>query len=172
MSNPSIQRKQRGRPGRKPRTQPIEPMEMTIGQPEDIELPITGALGDVTKRTENQSDFRKFNKVEMLAFQEEKIVIRVHENPDQKNPEPRFLVSVNGRGVWIERGIDLIVARKYAEKLFRSKVDSVRTEIKDDYEGNKTTLIRKSRALAYPFSIIQDLNPLGVAWAQDMMANG
>lgn len=151
-------------------TKPIEATEMEMGQDETVKLPSTGSVPPKPSIIQKQSDGPEFRKkAEALSFMEEKVVLMVHEASDP-NAEKRVFLSVNGRSVWLERGINYIVARKYVEVLARAKPQGIQTISAKDADGNHTTHIRKTRSLAYPFSVLQDKNPNGAAWLRDLMA--
>lgn len=132
-----------------------------------LEMPISGSL-DAMRRTDQYiepiADLGRFkDKAAELAFLEEMLIIRIHESNDPTAEDPVQL-GVNGRNVFIKRGEDVIVRRKYVEQLLRAKPENVSTRIERDGSGNPRNFIDKTRALKYPFSIIRDDNPRGRAW--------
>ena len=148
----------------------IEPMEMETGAPESVELPSDGPVPGRPNVVETQRDVVNFNKkADALAFNEEKVVIFLHETTDP-NADQRVFLSVNGRGVWLNRGQNYRIRRKYVERLARAKPEGIQTVSARDADGNHTTHIRKSRALLYPFSVMEDKNPKGSAWLREIMA--
>ena len=102
-----------------------------------------------------------------LAFMEEKIEVMVHETTDP-NAENPVQVAVNGINQFFMRGQPQTVRRKYVEVLARAKRGNITTpEVTQG--GERTATIRKTQALAYPFSIIRDDNPKGPAWLKQIM---
>ena len=133
----------------------------------EMEMPISGSL-DAMRRPdqfiEPVTDFGRFqDKAAELAFLEEMVMIRIHESGDPA-AEAVVQLGVNGRQVFIKRGEDVIVRRKYVEQLLRAKPENISTNIRRDADGNVRNMIGKTRALKYPFSIVRDDNPRGRAW--------
>lgn len=133
----------------------------------EMEMPLTGSLDNMRRPDqyiEPVVDFGRFkDKAAELAFLEEMVMIRIHETGDP-NAEPVVQLGVNGRQVFIKRGEDVIVRRKYVEQLLRAKPENIQTNIRRDGDGNVRNMITKTRALKYPFSIVRDDNPMGRAW--------
>ena len=113
-----------------------------------------------------------------LAMLEEPVMIRV-EPSSERNAPTSYPVWCNGRGAevwlrdrWVEIiylpvGVTLTVKRKYLGILIAAKVDTVSTKM-TDMEGERpnNTVTRQTSAVAN-FSIIQDNNPNGAAWAAE-----
>lgn len=132
-----------------------------------LEMPISGSL-DAMRRpdqyVEPVTDLCNFkDKAEALAFLEEMMIIRIHETGDP-SAEPVVELGINGRKVFIRRGEDVIVRRKYVEQLLRAKPESINTRYVRNGDGDVKNMIDKTRALKYPFSIIRDDNPKGRGW--------
>lgn len=139
----------------------------------EMEMPISGSL-DAMRRPDHYiepvTDFGRFkDKAAELAFLEEMVMIRIHESGDPHAENPVQL-GVNGRQVFIRRGEDVIVRRKFVEQLLRAKPENIQTNIRRDGDGNVRNMITKTRALKYPFSIIRDDNPMGRAWERKIRA--
>jgi hypothetical protein len=98
-----------------------------------------------------------------LAFLSEFVKINIHESGDPTAENPVQL-GINGRQVFIRRGVDTIVRRMYVEMLLRAKPEGITTQQVRDGDGDVKNLVHKRRALKYPFSIVQDDNPKGRAW--------
>lgn len=107
------------------------------------------------------------NKAAELAFQEQLVMVRIHET-SEKGAENPVVLGVNGRNVAIYRGHDTIVRRKFATLLFRCKPESMNTRVERDGSGNPKNFIDKNRALKFPFDIVRDDDPRGRRWAQQM----
>jgi hypothetical protein len=148
----------------------IEPMEVDMGPGETVELPSDGPVPARPSRIERQTDILGFKtKAEELSFNEEKLEIMIHQATDE-NAEKRVFVGNNGRGVWLERGRNYRIARKYVEQLLRAKPVGIQTVQALDYDGHHTTNILKSRAMLYPLSIIEDKSPRAHRWLTNIMA--
>jgi uncharacterized protein (DUF2344 family) len=106
-----------------------------------------------------------------LAFAEEHIIINIAEssNPADENP---VMVSNNGRAVYLMRGRDEVVKRKYVEQLMRAKPVGVKVKVVRDVDGEIQNRTIRTTALKYPFSIVRDDNPLGRAWQRKIMSEG
>lgn len=109
------------------------------------------------------------DKAAELAFMEEFLVICIHPSgsPDAENPVP---LGINGRMVYIRRGYDTLVRRKYVEQLLRAKPQSVQTEQRREPNGDVRNLVHKTSAMKYPFNIVRDDNPRGRAWVRRVQA--
>lgn len=139
----------------------------------EMEMPITGSLDNMRRPDqyiEPVTDFGRFkDKAAELAFLEEMVMIRIHESGDP-TAEPLVQLGVNGRQIFVKRGEDVFVRRKYVEQLLRAKPEHIQTNIRRDGDGNVRNMISKTRALKYPFSIIRDDNPMGRAWERKIRA--
>lgn len=103
-----------------------------------------------------------------LAFMEEKLEVMLHESTDP-NAENPVQVAVNGINQFFMRGVPQVVRRKYVGVLAGAKRGHITTpEITQN--GERTAAIRKTQALAYPFSVIRDDNPRGPVWLRGLMA--
>lgn len=114
-----------------------------------------------------------------LAFNEEPVTIRI-EPSAEKNAALWHPIWVNGKGceVWIGGqwreftylpvGEVVTVKRKYVEVLLRSKTDTVQTHVKEVEGENPQNVIKRFTSAVVSFSIIQDKNPLGAAWVEEL----
>ncbi len=158
---------------------------MTIEQADELMMPAQGDLGDFGKDAAtalNTSEIEPTNdlagldqKAELLKFFEEKVLVQIMDSQDP-NPEPFVFLSVNGKGPmpgvlsqWVPRNQPILMARKYVEVLARAKPVSHRTVDAVDSDGYKTTVIKSTSSLRYPFTVLQDNNPRGGAWLRELM---
>lgn len=115
-----------------------------------------------------------------LAFQEEPVLIIL--NPSsEKNAPTAFPVWVNGKGAevfqngkWMEIGYlpvgrPLTIKRKYVEVIIRAKLDSVTTLHDDATVERPHNRINRATSAVHSYSILEDTNPKGRAWAQEMI---
>lgn len=115
-----------------------------------------------------------------LAFQEEAVKIIL--NPSaEKNAPTAFPVWVNGKGAevfqngqWQEIGYlpvgrPLTIKRKYLEVIIRAKLDAVTTQHEDATVAQPNNRINRATSSVHSYSILEDKNPKGQAWAQEMM---
>ena len=118
--------------------------------------------------------------LDALAFAEEPVTIIL--NPSaEKNAPTAFPVWVNGKGAevfqqgrWDEIGYlpvgrPLIIKRKYLEVIIRAKLDSVTTAHDDSTVERPMNRINRATSAVHSFSILEDANPRGQAWAKEMI---
>lgn len=114
-----------------------------------------------------------------LAFNEEPVTIRLEPSTD-KNAAMWFPIWINGKGAevllgnrWVEFGhlpvgVVLVVKRKYVESILRAKVDTVSTTVIERNGENPENRVKRFTSALHSFSILQDKNPLGVAWLEEV----
>lgn len=107
--------------------------------------------------------------IDELAMAEEMVDVMVHESTDP-NAENPVQVSCNGVNQFFYRGHTQSVKRKFLEILARAKRTSISTPEGTNANGERTTVIRKASALAYPFSVMRDPNPNGAAWLRKVLS--
>lgn len=125
---------------------------------------------------------RPINKdyLDELAFQEEPVKIML--NPtSEKNAPTSYPVWVNGkgcevfqRGQWEEIGYlpigrPLIIKRKYLEVIMRAKLDALTTSHEDATVERPINKVLRNTSAVHSFSILEDKNPKGGAWAAEMI---
>lgn len=115
-----------------------------------------------------------------LAFQEEPVTIILNSSAD-KNAPTSFPVWVNGKGAevfqnnrWMDIGYlpigrPLVVKRKYVEVIIRAKLDSVTTQHEDATVERPNNRVHRATSSVHSYSILEDKNPKGRAWAQEMI---
>lgn len=109
-----------------------------------------------------------------LQFQNEliEIVLAESSDPNAENPVP---FGVNGRMVWIPRGVPKVVPRHFAEVIARAKLTNVKTPeiVAPDGAGGmeRKTVIRKSTSQMYPFEVTRDPSPRGREWLRALRAS-
>lgn len=115
-----------------------------------------------------------------LAFNEEPVTIRLQPSPE-KNAAMVFPIWVNGkpaevfqRGRWEEIGYlpvaqVLVVKRKVLEVIIRAKVDTVSTAIMNPESERPDNRTNRFTSPVHSFTIIEDRNPRGSAWASELM---
>lgn len=106
--------------------------------------------------------------LELEKFMSEPVTIMVHESTDENDPD-LVRVGVNGVTQFIRRGTPQVVKRKYVERLARAKPTDF-TQTIDDRLGEAMNHLRQRHALKYPFSVIEDRNPIGGAWLRGVLA--
>lgn len=114
-----------------------------------------------------------------LAFMEEPVTIRLEPSSD-KNAAMAFPVWCNGKaaevhqnGRWDEIGYlpvgrPLTVKRKTLEIIIRAKTDTIHTEIRHMDAERPENAVQRFTSAVHSFSILEDRNPRGPAWVQEM----
>lgn len=114
-----------------------------------------------------------------LAFNEEPVTIRLEPSSD-RNAASCYPVWVNGKkaevyqnGRWDEIGYlpvgrQLIVKRKVLEIIIRAKVDTIQTQILEQDAERPNNMVTRSTSAVHSFSILEDRNPRGAAWATEL----
>lgn len=115
--------------------------------------------------TVSEREFK--STVEMEAFMQEEIVIRIHPTGD-KNAPPVVPVGCNGEQVWLPRGKAISIPRKFVESLTSYEV-SFSTERARDPNSDEGMVQRTAANQPYPFTVIRDTNPRGRAWLERVM---
>lgn len=109
------------------------------------------------------------DKAEQERFMNEIVTIMVHDSTDD-NAEPLIPVGINGRMQYFARGVPQDVRRCYVERLARAKKTSYTQDL-DERKGEAIyNTMRPHHALKYPFSVVNDPNPLGAAWLRNLLA--
>lgn len=112
---------------------------------------------------------------EALAFNNQIVEIRLAES-DDPNAEDPVPVGVNGRMVYIPRGVPVKLRRCYIENLLRAINTNVRTEeVLDrgsDGVAERKSIIRKKHRLHYPFEMLRDpAGAKGREWLVNLRAS-
>lgn len=151
----------------------------SLAQRQVIDVPTTGRLDDFLGDRRNRSDLVLEpvaslgfeDHAAQLAFLEELVIINIAESADPTAENPVQL-GINGRQVFIRRGEDTIVKRKYVEQLLRAKPTNVKTQVAKNAEGDVVNRTIKTSAMKYPFSMVRDDNKLGAAWMRKVLSEG
>lgn len=124
-------------------------------------------------------DVLKKEYADELAFNEEPVVIRI-EPSSEKNAAGAFPVWVNGQPAqvfqqgqwreigWLPVGQVLTVKRKVLEVIIRAKIDTIQTKILDEDGERPNNVIQRFTSPVHSFSILEDRNPRGPAWVQEL----
>jgi predicted Ser/Thr protein kinase len=146
-----------------------------VHQGNGLVIPSTGDIAEID-RTDLQIETseRPINideKAAALAFMEEIVTVMIHEST---NPEDEQIVEVSngGRLQNFIRGQPQQVRRKYVEVLARARKTDYRQTAGRNYSGEQIMKMNPSTALKYPFSVIHDPNPNGVAWLTNILKAG
>ena len=102
------------------------------------------------------------------AFMNEMVTVLVHSTTDE-NQAPHVIVNCNGMNQPIIRGYPTKIRRKYLEILARMKETKYRQETPNPAAPDQIHMIAR-HGLAYPFDLVDDPNPRGRAWLQNVLA--
>jgi len=149
-----------------------EPAEMNIHKPKDVVFPTTGPVSPEPTLIEKATDGLGFKShAKLLAFAEEPVTFMIHETSDV-NQSRYVQVGNNGQNKWLFRGVPYTLPRKFVEQLLRAKPVSIATPESRDDDGFRTTTIKKTSAMLYPLTILEDKNPISKEWQAQIMAEG
>ena len=111
-------------------------------------------------------DFRQLAGTE--SFMNELVTVQVHATTDENQP-PQVVVSCNGINQPIIRGIPVSVKRKYIEILARMKETKYTQRTPNPGAPDVSEMVAR-HGLVYPFEVVEDTNPRGRAWLQNVLA--
>lgn len=150
-------------------------LKINHGGPTDAKVPLPDRSGDIIE----VDGALNADYADALAFNEEPVTIRL-EPSAEKNAPSAFPVWVNGKGcevfengrwneiTYIPVGRAFVVKRKYVEVIIRAKVDTVSTLVSEPESENPSNVIRRFSSAVHSFSILEDKNPKGAAWIQEL----
>jgi hypothetical protein len=108
--------------------------------------------------------------IETEAFMNEKVLVMVQPSNDPNDADMNFVqVWINGVIQTFKRGNPQWVRRCYVERLARAKATFYSQRI-DERLGESMNTLSPVKVLRYPFSVLQDKNPNGGAWLQQVLA--
>lgn len=111
-------------------------------------------------------DFRQLAADEQ--FMNEMVTVLVHSSTDE-NQSPHVILNCNGVNQVVVRGIPTKIRRKYLEILARMK-ETKYTQVTPNPAAPDVSEMRARHGLAYPFELVDDGNPRGRAWLQNVLA--
>ena len=112
------------------------------------------------------TDFRALAASE--AFMNELVTIMVHSTTDE-NQAPHVIVNCNGGNQPILRGVPMQVKRKYVEILARMKETKYSQVTRNPSAPDQIDMVAR-HGLSYPFDLVEDSNPKGRAWLNNVLA--
>lgn len=119
--------------------------------------------------TVNDAEFKEKNDMEM--FMRQMVKVRIHHSSN-KNDDPIFPISVNGKTEYFARGTEKKVMRMFVEGLARAKPVHYSNEKKTMQQGDNAIMYyeqRPDKMLRYPFAVIEDTRQ-GETWLQKVLA--
>jgi hypothetical protein len=114
-----------------------------------------------------------------LAFMAEPVTIRLEPSSD-KNAATAFPVWVNGKGAevfqnnrwdeitYLPVGRPMVVRRSVLEVIIRAKIDTVHTAVQEMDSERPNNVVQRFTSPLTSFSILEDRNPRGAAWVQEL----
>lgn len=120
----------------------------------------------VIETVAESKDFRQLAADE--AFMNEFVTVMIHATTDE-NQAPHVIVNCNGTNQPIIRGVPTKVRRKYVEILARMKETKYNQITRNPAAPDQIDMIAR-HGLAYPFDLVDDSNPRGRAWLQNVLA--
>jgi len=151
-------------------SKPLEAGAQKIGQKIALDIPTTGPA-----RIEPESDIEvvdrpvRNEKLEMLKFMEEPVKVVIHKSGDK---QAAAIIEVWNGGVHqaFIRGRPQVVKRKFVEILARTRELGYTDEVYVDRStGEAVNRLVPSEGLKYPFDVLEDSNPNGRAWLQNLL---
>lgn len=103
------------------------------------------------------------------AFMEEIVEIEIHPSTNDNDPT-HVILNVNGVNQPVFRGVPTHVRRKFVEVLARMKQTSYSQRPTDYINPERSNELIPRTGLAYPFQVLTDKNPKGIAWLRAILA--
>lgn len=129
--------------------------------------PVLTVETDLVSEVAPDGDINKAVREE--AFFNEMVTILVHSTTDDNAP-PHVLLTVNNRTQPVARGTPTTVRRMFVEVLARcteTRYSQPNRDLANPEAGNG--LLGRT-ALAYPFDVLEDKNPIGREWLRKILA--
>ena len=146
------------------RTDRFEAEDQTVGQDStrEFEEGPDNKLDGIITECQDESMLKE--KAKMLAFMEEPVMIQIHEVTEE-SADHGFPVYVNGKPEVFFRGQTKTVKRKFVEGLARARKTGYKcVEQINQATGVKEFVYPSNTGLRFPFSVVEDRNPLGRQW--------
>jgi hypothetical protein len=102
-----------------------------------------------------------------LRFNEEKVEITIAEDTGSEFPIDPVAMSVNGKQIFVKRGVPTVIQRKFVECLCNPTV-RVKTRQTKNNLGEDATTLERTRSLQFPFQL-SDPNPKGKVWLRNLL---
>ena len=118
---------------------------------------------------ETVAESRDFSKLAAdEAFMNELVTVMVHATTDENQPN-HVVVNCNGMNQPLIRGVPTTVKRKYVEILARMKETKYTQVTRNASAPDQIDMVAR-HGLSYPFDLVEDKNPRGRAWLQNVLA--
>ena len=117
---------------------------------------------------ETVAESRDFSKLAAdEAFMNELVTVMVHATTDENQPN-HVVVNCNGMNQPLIRGVPTTVKRKYVEILARMK-ETKYTQVTRNASAPEQIDMIARHGLSFPFDLVEDKNPRGRAWLQNVL---
>lgn len=117
---------------------------------------------------ETVAESRDFSKLAAdEAFMNELVTVMVHSTTDENQPN-HVVVNCNGMNQPLIRGVPTTVKRKYVEILARMK-ETKYTQVTRNASAPEQIDMIARHGLSFPFDLVEDKNPRGRAWLQNVL---
>jgi len=120
----------------------------------------------IIETVSNLKDFKDISAEE--SFMNELVTIMIHSTTDE-NQSPHVIVNCNGVNQPIVRGLPMQVKRKYVEILAHMKETKYTQVTRNPSAPDQIEMVAR-HGLSYPFDLVDDGNPKGRAWLQNLLA--
>ena len=132
--------------------------------------PIEGlSIEDDQPIVETVAESRDFSQLAAdEAFMNELVTVHVHSTTDE-NQAPQFILNCNGGNQPVVRGVDITIRRKYVEIMARMK-ETKYTQVTPNPAAPDVSEMRARHGLVFPFNLVNDPNPRGRAWLENVLA--
>jgi len=145
-----------------------ESEEQSLGSEGSVEFSDTDGEQSLERPSEIETEVFTMEKVKDLAFNEEFLMVEIHETSD-KDADKIFEIEVNGEKEFFRRGETKRVRRKFVEGLARAKPINYGSEEYLGTDGLKHVRYPSSKGLRYPFALV-NAKPIDTAWLQSILA--
>jgi len=126
-------------------------------------------ISDDAPEIETVSESKDFSAlVASEAFMNELVTVMVHSTTDENQP-PQVIVNCNGMNQPIMRGYPTTIKRKYVEILARMKETKYTQRTLNPAAPDQIDMVAR-HGLSYPFDLVEDKNPRGRAWLNNVLA--
>jgi hypothetical protein len=157
--------------------------------------PIISAEPDVEREPEivkaEKSELEDIVRLDALKMAEEPVTIRLEPTAEKNaamqvpvwnngkgcevliTPDGRYATSPSDNGRWFEWkyipvATVITIKRKYLETILRAKTDTVYTKVLEPESERPNNVIERFTTPISSLSIIEDRNPKGIAWLQEI----
>lgn len=126
----------------------------------------TGEHSELVMMDESDGPKALKDSVALEAFMQEKVVVMLVPSSDANAPSV-VPFGVNGRTVWVQPGVETLVARCYVERMARAKTTAIKQDLSPG-QGEKLNTLYRRKGVDYNFQVIKD-SQRGRDWLNKIM---